>query len=63
MTYLTGVQTIVQLYDCTLYTNGVPHREGCVRVKVDIDGEGTVDYNEFAEVLKAPDMQVAEHTS
>ena len=27
--------------------------------KVDVDGEGTVDYNEFAEVLKAPDMQLS----
>ena len=27
--------------------------------KVDVDGEGTVDYNEFAEVLKTPDMQLS----
>lgn len=32
---------------------------GMLVAKVDVDGEGTVDYNEFAEVLKAPDMQLS----
>ena len=29
--------------------------------KVDVDGEGTVDYTEFAEVLKTPDIDIREH--
>lgn len=32
---------------------------GVLVKKVDVDGEGSVDYNEFAEVLKAPDMQLS----
>ena len=28
-------------------------------VMVDVDGDGTVDYKEFAEVLKTPDMQLS----